>query len=246
LNNTKIFLQRFLIGSWLILIGISLYAQDNADIGYSNYHNTFQIWPSVKINKDFKYGFNINAQYVFRMDLINRIPDGHYFYLSARYKILKYLYADFQFRGVNMTEKNLYRFEFGLKARYQYSGWTFAYRTAYFHENEYYARSYEHGHFPTDYWRNRIEVKYDFRKHWGAYASVEAYTLFNYLGINTRRVAFIAGIEHSFLKMHNINIYYMAQPDFNQHNPNLVQAVAVVYMWDIPKKFKKKKTKIKS
>jgi len=41
--------------------------------------------------------------------------------------------------------------------------------------------------------------------------------------------------------MHNIDVYYMAQPDFNKKSPNLVQAVAVVYTWDIPKKFKKKK-----
>lgn len=218
-------------------------AQDNADIGYGNYHNDFQIWTSVKINKDFKYGISANAQYLLRVDVTNRNIDGHYFYGSIKYKALKYLQFDFQFRGVNTAERNLYRFEFGIKPRYKYKDWTFAFRTAYFNEREYFARVYEHGRYPSNYWRNRIEVRWDFKKDWGAYFSAEAYTLFDYKGMNTRRVAFIAGVDYAFLKMHSINLYYMAQPDFNKKSPNLVQAVSVVYTFDIPKKIKRKKKK---
>ena len=221
----------------------ALRAQDNADLGYNNYHSTFQLWPSVKISKDFKHGVSANAQYVMRADVINPSIEGHYFYLSVKYKAFKFLQPDFQFRGVNTPQKNLYRFEFGVKARYKYKDWTFGYRTAYFHENEYFARSYEHGHFPTNYWRNRLELRWDFKKNWGAYVTAEAYTLFEYRGINVRRVAFIGGIEYAFKKMHSINLYYMAQPDFSSKYPDAVHALALVYCWDIPDSFKKKKKK---
>lgn len=227
----------------LICLSDKASAQDNADMGYGDYHNNFQIWTSVKVNKDFKYGISANAQYLLRTDVTNRAIDGHYFYGSLKYKALKYLHIDFQFRGVNTVERNLYRFEFGIKPRYKYKDWTFAFRTAYFNEREYFARVYEKGRYPNNYWRNRIEVRWDFKKDWGAYVSVEAYTLFDYRGVNARRVAFIGGVDYSFLKMHSINLYYMAQPDFNKSSPNLVQAISVVYTWDIPKKFKKKKKK---
>lgn len=229
--------------SALLFLSARLVAQDNADIAYGGYHNAFQIWTSVKVNKDFKYGLSANAQYLLRVDVTNRNIDGHYFYISAKYKALKFLHLDFQFRGVNTAQRNLYRFEFGIKPRYKYKDWTFGYRTAYFNEREYFSPIYEHGRFPTNYWRNRIEVRWDFKKDWGAYASVEAYTLFDYRGMNTRRVAFIAGIDYVIQKMHNVNVYYMAQPDFNQHSPDLIQAISIVYTWDIPKHFGKKKKK---
>jgi hypothetical protein len=228
----------------LLVSGHCALAQDNADaITYGGYHNNFQIYTSVKINKDFKYGFSANAQYLLRTDVTNRTIDGHYFYASLKYKPLKFLFFDFQFRGVNTIERNLYRFEFGIKPRYKYKDWTFAFRTAYFNEREYFARTYEHGRYPNNYWRNRLEVRWDFKKNWGAYASAEVYTLFTNRDVNARRMAFIAGADYTFFKMNNVNIYYMAQPDFNQKSPNLVQAVALVYTFDIPKKFKKKKKK---
>lgn len=221
----------------------ALRAQDNADLGYNNYHSTLQIWPSVKINKDFKQGWNANAQYVLRADVMNPSIDGHYFYVSVKYKAFKYLQPDFQFRGVNTPEKNLYRFEFGLKARYKHKDWTFGYRMAYFNEREYFAHVYEHGHYPNNYWRNRIEIGWDFKKSWNAYLTAEAYTLFDYRGVRTRRVAFICGIQYAFKKMHSVNVYYMAQPDFSSKFPNLVQAIGLVYTWDVPDRFKKKKKK---
>ncbi|MFN8323609.1 MAG: DUF2490 domain-containing protein [Chitinophagales bacterium] len=241
------FLQRFLL-TGLIFFCCEFYinAQDGDDAGYSNYHNDFQSWFSVKLNKDFKKGVSINGQYLLRVDVSNQTVNGHYFYAGLKYKILKYLYADFQFRGVNTPQKNLYRFEFGLKARYKKKDWTVGYRMGYFHENEYFARSYERGHAPTNYWRNRIEARFDFKKHWGTYASVEAYTLCTNRGLFLRRVAFIAGFDYNFKKDHTISLYYVAQPDFSQKNLDVVHALALTYSWDIPNKlFKKKKGKKK-
>ncbi len=236
---------KYSLGIFLILhfaFCNSVNSQDNvADIGYGSYNNAFQFWTSVKVSHDFKYGISASAQYLLRTDVTNKNIGGHYFYVGAKYKALKYLQIDFKFRGVNTMEKNLYRFEFGIKPRYKYKNWTFAFRTAYFNEREYFSRVYEKGRYPSNYWRNRVEVRWDFKKDLGTYLSVEAYTLFDYRGASLRRVAFVAGVDYTFLKMHNIDVYYMAQPDFNKKSPNLVQAVAVVYTWDIPKKFKKKK-----
>jgi len=234
--------KKNLLTAVLLLVIAFVFAQDDAgDLDYSNRHNQFQLWTSVKLNKDFKYGISLSGQYLLRADLTDRMIDGHYFYGGLKYKALKYLQLDFKFRGVTTVEKNLFRFEFGVKPRYKYKDWTFAYRTAYFNEREYFSSVYERGRYPTNYWRNRFEVRWDFKKNWGAYVSVEAYTLFTNREAELRRVAFIAGIDYTFLKMHNIDVYYLAQPDFNKKNQNLVHSLAVVYTWDIPKKFKKKK-----
>ncbi|HLP51062.1 MAG TPA: DUF2490 domain-containing protein [Chitinophagales bacterium] len=219
-------------------------AQDNvSDLasGSGNYHANFQIWTGVKINKDFKYGISLSGSYLLRTDVSNRMVGGHYFYASLKYKALKYIHFDFKFRGVNSFQNNSYRFEIGVKPRYKYKKWTFALRTAYFNDREYFASTYERGRYPVNYWRNRLEVSWEFKKDWNAYVSAEVYTLFDYLGARVRRVALIGGVDYTFKKMHNIDVYYMAQPDFNKKNLRVVQALALVYTWDVPKKFKKKK-----
>ena len=230
-------------GLLFLLCGITLwaYAQDNAtDPGSGAYNDNYQLWTSVALNKNFKHGISLSGQYLLRIDLTNRMVGGHYFYAALKYKALRYIHFDLKFRGVNNWERNLYRFEVGIKPRYKYRKWTFALRTAYFNEREYFAPVYERGRYPTNYWRNRIEVSWEFKKNWNAYVSAEVYTLFTPQETEIRRVAFIAGVDYTIKKMHNIDVYYMAQPDFNKKSLNLVQALCLVYTWDIPK-FKKKK-----
>ena len=81
------FYRKLIVIFFIVACVVNANAQDNVDMGYSGYHNAFQLWPSLKISKDFKYGFNINAQYVLRADVTNKGIDGHYFYLSAKFHI---------------------------------------------------------------------------------------------------------------------------------------------------------------
>lgn len=236
----KLFYQ-YIYMAMLWMAVMPLAAQDNAvDIGSGDYHDNYQLWTSVGINKDFKYGISIGGQYLLRADLTNRTIGGHYFYAGIKYKALRYIHFDLKFRGVNTYDRNLYRFEVGVKPRYKYKKWTFGWRTSYFNEREYFSSVYEKGRYPTNYWRNRIEVSWEFKKNWNAYVSAEVYTLFSMGQAEVRRVAFIGGVDYTIKKMHNIDLYYMAQPDFNKKSLNLVQALCLVYTWDIPK-FKKKK-----
>lgn len=227
-----------------VLWSINANGQDGDDADNSLHRNNFQTWIGIKVNKDFKKGFSLSGQYMLRADVSNRIIKGHYFSAGVKYKILKYLFADFSFRGVNAYDKNLYRFEFGLKARYKKNDWAIAYRMAYFREHEYFSRTYQPGHEPDNYWRNRIEARYDFKKNWGLTGSVETYTLVTNRGLFLRRIAFVTGIEYTFKKDHTIFLYYRAQPDFSKKNLSAGHILAVTYAWDIPNKlFKKKKQK---
>lgn len=240
-------IKRLLLSVLLLLFAAApLWAQDDAgDADYGSRHNQAQFWTSVKVNKDFKHGLSLSGQYILRADLTYRMLAGHYFYAGLKYKAHKYVQLDFKFRGVNTPDRNLYRFEVGIKPRYKYHDWTFAFRLGYFNEREYFARTYERGRYPNNYLRTRIEARWDFKKNWGAYLSAEAYTLLTNRGAFVRRVAFIAGVDYSFLKMHNIDVYYLAQPDFNKKTLSVVHALSVTYTWDIPKKFKHKKKKKK-
>lgn len=227
----------------LHLLCYEVYAQDAGDVDYGKYHHSFQWWTSVQISKEFKYGVSINGQYLLRADITNRSIAGHYFYSGIKYKPLKFLHLDFKFRGVNKPDENLYRFEFGIKPRYKYNNWTFSFRTAYFNEREYFSRVYQKGHAPTNYWRNRIGIEWEFKKDWKAYLTAEIYTLFSNTETAIRRVAFIGGVSRSILNLHKVEVYYMAQPDFNKKKLNLVQAIAMIYTLDIPKNSKLKKKK---
>lgn len=236
----------FLLGAtFVFLLGETAWAQEGADLSYSDYHPVFQLRPGLKINKDFKQGWNLNAGYTLRADITNRNIEGHYFSLGLKYKAFKFLQPDFNFRYANTLQDNSYRFEFGLKARYPYKKWVFAFRTAYFYETEYFATRFERGHFPTNCWRNRLEVNYKFKKQWSAYLTAELYTRFTYRGVMMSRAAFVAGLEYDFKKMHSLTLFYRAQPQFKAKFPDLLNAVGVVYTWDIPNSFKKKKKKSK-
>jgi len=246
----------FLYKRWLLIfcclfLGVELVNAQEADFGGSGYHSVIELWPSVKLSKDFKHGFNVNAQYVLRIDGDFKGTQGNYFYLQTKYKINSYLHADAQFRYVTSNIQDLYRFEIGLKPRYTYKDFTFAYRVAYFREYEYFSSRYESGHEPTNFIRNALSIDWDFKKHWNAQLSGETW---NQFGINKpfilKRIAVIAAVSHEFGKLHELKLSYLNQPDFSKKSLTDVNAFIITYTFNIPsakmiKKLKKQHEKRK-
>lgn len=217
-------------------------AEDNFD--YNSYRSNFQIWPAVKISHDFKKVWTLSAQYMLRANITERTIGGHYISVGAKYRLHKYIFADAGFRVVTATnQNNRYRFEVGLRPRYKHKDFTFSYRLGYFFQAEYFSNNYQRGHEPDNYLRNKIEINWNFKPDWEVYVSAEAYTRVSRFYAFTRKISCIAGFSFEFTKNHKLDVYYRVQPDVQQKSLDLPHAIGIVYSWDIPKKFKKKKKK---
>ncbi len=231
--------------SYLLCL-ISVKAQDGVedDYNYNSYRSNFQIWPAVKLSHDIKKIWTVSTQYMLRANITERHIRGHYISFGVKYKVHKYIFADAGFRIVTATnENNHYRFEVGFKPRYKYKNFTFSYRLAYFFQAEYISRNYQRGHEPSHYLRNKIEINWGVKPNWDVYVSAELYSKVAPSDATNRKISCIAGFSYEFKKNHTIDVYYRVQPDVQQKKLDLPHAIGIVYNWDIPKKFKKKKPK---
>ncbi len=205
------------------------------------YGTDVQLWTSVKIKKDLPKRFSIAAQYELRLQNYMAALKGSYLSAEVEYEIInKYLSTEFEYRYVTSFQKDKHRFGWGITGKYKYGKVSFSDRVTYQREHEYFNTSYESGHEPTNYIRNRLQIKYDFKKHWEAYVSTEPFIQLSnkYCGVD--RMRNIAGIDWEFKKGHTLDLFYVFQIDIHQKNPDITHAIGLMYEWDVPK-FKRKK-----
>ncbi len=206
-----------------------------------SYTGTFQSITGIQVNKDLPKGFDISGQYQLRLSNSDiTIVKGSYFYASLQYSLIKkILTTEFEYRYATSTTKDQHRFGWGLNAKYKYHKVTFSDRIIYQRGHEYFNPAYEDGHEPSNYIRNRFQVKWHFTKHWDAYVSCEPFLKISNKEHKIDRIRAIAGINWEVKKNHVVNIYGMFQPDVNQQEPEMEYTIGCIYEWDIPK-FKKK------
>ncbi len=205
------------------------------------YETDVQLWTGVKLKKDLPKRFSVAVQYEVRLQNYMAAFKGSYFYAGVEYEIIKkYLSAEFEYRYVTSFQKDKHRFCWDLTGKYKFGKFSFSDRLAYQREHEYFNNSYENGHEPTNYIRNRLQIKYDFKKHWEAYVSTEPYIQLSnkYRGVD--RIRSIAGIDWEFKKGHTLDLFYVFQIDIHQKNPDISHSIGLMYEWDLPK-FKKKR-----
>lgn len=212
-----------------------LYAQEEVQ--------DIQLWTGIQFNKDLPKRFSISAEYQLRLDNNVSSVKGSYFSAGVGCEIIKkYLSAQFEYRYVTSTQNDRHRFGFGLTGKYKYQKITFSDRLVYQREHEYFNSRYENGHEPTNYLRNRFQVKYDLPKRFALYVSVEPFIRFSNKFNNVDRVRSIVGADWEFVKNHTFTLFYLFQADVNVKKPGMGHAFGLNYTWDIPK-FKKKMKK---
>lgn len=201
----------------------------------------FQLWTGAKLKADLPKRFSLAVQYQLRLDQDATAIKGSYISTEIGYEIIKnYLAAEFEYRYVAGFDKDRHRFGFGIQGKYEYKKVTFSHRVVYQREHEYFNSSYERGHEPTNYLRNRFQVKFNLPKRWEAYVSIEPFIRFSNKLNDIDRVRTVGGFTWEFVKNHSFDLFYLFQADVNVSKPGMGHGIGFMYAWDLPK-FKKKK-----
>lgn len=206
------------------------------------YEQESQLWTGIALNKDLKKNWQLGVQYQVRLDEnISRFK-GSYFFVNPSYRINKYLSTELEYRYVTSYEQDLHRLGIGLTGRYKKKKWVFTNRLIFQKEYEYFNDSYQDGHKPTSYLRNRFRVNYTISKRLAINISSEPFFKLSYKGNKMDRIRNMISVEYDFSKRHKIQLGYIFQPEINQSSPKMTHIPVVMYQYDIPK-FKKKKKK---
>lgn len=230
------FVARKLLAALLFFAALLVHAQEEVQ--------DVQFWTSVQLNMDLPRRFSANVQYQLRLDNNVTSVKGSYFSAGVGYEIIKkYLSAEVDYRYVTSTQNDRHRFGFGLTGKYKLGKVGLSNRLVYQREHEYFNARYESGHEPTNYLRNRFQVKVDLPKRFDVYASMEPFIRFSNKLNNVDRVRTIAGVDWEFVKNHRFSLFYLFQADVNVKRPGMGHAFGLNYEWDIPKFGKKKKKK---
>lgn len=201
-----------------------------------------QLITGFQISQDLPRGFDVSVQYQFRAYKYLRVIRGSYFYGSVRYTLIKkVLSAELEYRYMTSEVKDQHRFGLGIIAKHKIGEFTFSDRLVYQREHPYFNSSYENGNRPTNTIRNRVQVKWDFKKRWDAYVSCEPFIRISNEIRQIKRVRAIAGMDWEFKKNHNVNLFYQYQTQVNQKEPSMMHTIGCMYEWDLPKIKKKKK-----
>jgi hypothetical protein len=229
------FRKAFLLISFLLALYILQAQEEVQDI---------QFWSSVQFNVDLPKRFSASVQYQIRLDNNISSIKGSYLSVGVGYEIIKkYLSGEVDYRYVASTKNDRHRFGFGLTGKYKTGKVGFSNRLLYQREHEYFNAAYEGGHEPTNYLRNRFQVKVDLPKRFDVYASIEPFVRFSNKFNDVDRIRTITGVDWEFVKNHSFSLFYLFQADVNVKNPGMGHVFGLNYEWNIPKFKKKKKRK---
>ena len=202
----------------LLLIPGILSAQD-LDLVNNPYRHEDQYWLKAKVVLPFTKKFEMSAQYIGRMSLGQQFQQGHYMYVSGKYKIKKWLHVDARTRFVVDNGYNLYRLEAGLKVKQEFGDFAFSLRTAGFRENKTYLNTRDMSKAPVNYWRNRFEISWKPSKKLSLSNSFETWNLNNNkYQFKLDKACYIAEVSYDLNKRHEISFSYQNQFDIWQRN----------------------------
>ena len=205
--------------------------------------NDFQLRTGVKINKEFRKGFDVSAGYELRFHKNAEAFKGSYFTVNPKYKLDKHFGIELEGRyatsntwdkyrlGAGLTyKKDFGKIKFGLLGRYQVE--TFRQSLP------------EIGQYPSKQnFRLKAECSRKLVKHVKLYGSVEPrYQVVEKVG-SLQRIKWQAGSEWEFIRHHSIDISYAYQPEYEPANQFTAWILEATYSWDIPKTKKTKKNK---
>lgn len=202
----------------------------------------FRIRTGIKLNFDLPKGFTFSTQYQFRAKNNATVFSGSYFTGNVEYTIYKkYLTAETEYTFKTSNRRDLHYFSGGFTGKYQHKKFTFYLRSIYQRRQEYFADDYEPGHQPYNYWRNRIQIKYKCTKKIDASLYAESFLLKSTAGFALSRMRYMASLDWEWRKKHTLSIFYFIQPEYNDSPRDLIYTAGLMYKYDVPQFWKKKK-----
>ena len=208
-------------------------------ISFSQISYDWENWTSIGIKKDFKHNFSWDFGYQIRFDQGISHFKSSYISTGFGYKLNKYVSFDLSYRYATNNFRDLHRFSTALILTYKYKKLELNLRNMIQNEREYFNSTYENGHTPQNYLRERLQISYAIIKPIKFYVSAEHFFKLSVNNIQMNRIRSIAGIDFKIKKLHTFGVAYMFQPNFP--NTQIMQAVTLEYTYEIPswKKIKK-------
>lgn len=223
----------------LLLLSLSLacipFAQD-LDLVGNKYEHQNQYWLKTKVVLPVNGRLDLSAQYIGRISLGNEYRQGHYMYLSGKYKIRKWLQTDMTTRFVIDHGRNLYRLEAGLKVKHDIGNFRGSFRTAGFRENRTYLNTRILSRAPVTYWRNRAEITWTPAKKVALSNSFETWILHNNKHrFKMNKACYIAELTYDLSKRHRFSLAYQNQFDIRKAHRTALNMYCVGYIYTFRK-----------
>ncbi len=216
----------------IILLFISIVSKSQVQYDWEN-------WTSIGVKKNFKHNFSWDLGYQIRFDQNISSFKSSYISTGLGYKLNKYVSFDISYRYATNYYRDLHRFSTAINLTYKYKKLELNLRNMIQNEREYFNSTYENGHTPQNYLRERLQISYTVIKPIKLYVSAESFFKFSNTNIQMNRIRTIAGADFKIKKLHTLGLAYMFQPNFP--NTEIMQAVTLEYTYEIPtwKKIKK-------
>ena len=203
----------------------------------------FQFRTGLKINKEFRKGFDLSAGYEIRLYKNAEAFKGSYFTLEPSYKLNKNFGIELEARYAVSYAWDKYRLGAGLSYKKDFGKIKGSLLARY--QVETFRQSLpEIGQYPAKQnYRLKAEASYKAEKHVKLYASCEPrYQVVENEGM-LQRIKTQAGSEWEFIKNHKLDVSYAYQPEYEPAHTFTAWILEVTYSWDIPKGKKPKNEK---
>jgi len=203
--------------------------------------NDFQFRTGLKINKEFRKGFDVSAGYELRLHKNAEAFKGSYFTLNPGYKLDKHFGIELEARYAVSYAWDKYRWGAGLSYKKDFGKIKGTLLARY--QVEHYKQSMpETGQYPSKQnYRLKAEASCKINKRVKLYASCEPrYQVVENEGM-LQRIKTQAGSKWEFMKHHTLDVSYSCQPEYKPGHTYTAWILEATYKWDIPKRKKPKK-----
>jgi hypothetical protein len=192
------------------------------------------LWMTIGIEKKIIQSLSVTLTQEFRMN--ENITELGTFLtdLEVTYKFKKFLRVSGGYRFINKRRlddsySKRHRYYFDLTLRKKFKPVLLTFRTRF--QSQYTdIFSSDDGKVPSNYWRNKLVLKFDAGKNIEPYIYAEIYTpLKRPYNIILDRTRYCGGVEYRINRMNTIDLYYMFQKEYNINDPQMDHIIGIGY-----------------
>lgn len=198
------------------------------------------VWAGFQINQNLPGKWLAGVEYQSRFTRNMSFHRGHFSFLSLTWKPLDYFTATAEYRQVNAFDGNTHRLGIELTLKRKWQNLSFYKRTVF--QSEIYGVNPhdQRPEFPSDFWRERLMIRYDFMPAFRLLASAEFFfRLPNPLTFQRFRSQ--VGGSYELNKRVTLTALWLYQEEFGIRNPDITHAWVISTSVDLPNWWKKKK-----
>ena len=196
------------------------------------------LWTSVNLEAKLvkKLSFNISEELRFNENVTElgaAFTDAGFSYKLNKHFQFAVNYRFIQRRRMDNYYSYRHRFYADIKYSHKLKPFELSFRTRFQDQISDIGRASDGG-IPEYYLRNKLSLKWDTKKAYSPYISIELFSPLNYPRLNAfDAMRTTAGVEYEFSKHHKIDVYYMIQKVVNVSKPETDFIVGLGYFYKL-------------